>query len=68
MPRTSTASVIERERKTTMRDIIDQARQEEWTVADLAEDLGVTLETARIYLGKHGFEPHNGIRIKRANA
>jgi hypothetical protein len=65
MPPPTTSSVIERERQTTLDEIIEQARQEEWTIADLAKDLGVTQETARAYLKDHGYEPHNGIRIKR---
>jgi hypothetical protein len=65
MPPTSTARVIERERKTTIGDIFEQARQQGLSLHEIASDLGVTLETARKYLQETGYEPVLGIRRKR---
>ena len=65
MPPPTTARVIERERKTTISDIFEQARAAGMSLSELAADLGVTPETVRTYLRSYGYEPVLSIRRKR---
>lgn len=65
MPAISVRSVIERERNIPIRDVFEDAGRQLVAVSDLAKNLGVTMETLRIWMKDEGFETFYGVREKR---